>query len=100
MVVEKLTIQYVTVGQHRVNLVEVRKFDELDPREPCEEQRGEPIKDLVEIPLFEEVPSKTCKIGSALIGQLQDSLIQFLQEYRDVFTWSHDKCKKLWLLDV
>ena len=56
------------VGSHRVNLAQVRKFDDLDPREPSEEQREEPIKDLVEVPLFEEKPSKTCKIGSTLTG--------------------------------
>ena len=89
MAIEKITIQYVTIGQHHVNLAEVKKFDELDLREPCEEQWGEPVEDLVEIPLFKKELSKTCNIGSTLTRQLWDNLIQFLWEYRDVFAWLH-----------
>ena len=40
LIYEKLTIPYVMVGRHRVNIVEVKNLDELDPRQASEEQRG------------------------------------------------------------
>ena len=69
-----------------MNLVEVRKFDELDPRKAKEEQLGEPVKDLVEVPLFEEESSKTCKIGSTFIKKRKEDLIYFMCQHKDVFT--------------
>ena len=41
------------VGLHRVNLAEVKKLDELNPRKPSKEQCGELIEDLVEVLLFD-----------------------------------------------
>ena len=73
-----------------VKIDKVQKFDELDPREPTMEQHGEPMEELVEIPLFEDDPSKTCKIGSSLTGQLRTDLIDFLRDHCDVFAWSHE----------
>ncbi|KAL5575126.1 hypothetical protein UlMin_016825 [Ulmus minor] len=73
-----------------VKIDEVKKFDELDPREPIAEQHGEPVEELTEVPLFDDEPEKTCKIGSALTGQFKEDLIIFLREHRDVFTWSHE----------
>ena len=54
------------------------------------EQHGEPMEELVEIPLFEDDPSKTCKIGSSLTGQLHTDLINFLFDHHDIFAWSHE----------
>ena len=51
-----------------VKINEVRKFDELDPRGPVAKQHGELVKELIEVPLFDEELDKTCKIGSALTG--------------------------------
>ena len=48
------------------------------------------MEELVEIPLFEDDPSKTCKIGSSLTSQLRTDLIDFLCDHRDVFAWSHE----------
>ena len=53
------------------------------------EQHGEPMEELVKIPLFEYDPSKTYKIGSSLTRQLRTDLINFLHEHCDVCTWSH-----------
>ena len=68
VIIEKLMISYIMVGQHRVNLAKVRKFDELYLREDKEEQCGEPVEDLVEVTLFEEDLTKTYKIGSIVTG--------------------------------
>ena len=71
VIANKLTIPDVMLGLHRVNLVEMRRFDELDPREPNEEL----VEDLVKIPLFEKELSKTCKISLTLTGWLREDLI-------------------------
>ena len=52
------------------------------------EQHEEPTEELVEIPLFEDDPSKACKIGSSSTGQLRTNLINFLRDHRDAFAWS------------
>ncbi|KAL5577646.1 hypothetical protein UlMin_019345 [Ulmus minor] len=80
----------IMIGNIEVKLNQVRKFDELDPREPSMEQHGEPVEELEEIPLFEDDLTKTCKIGSSLTGQLRTDLINFLRDHRDVFAWSHE----------
>ncbi|KAL5538900.1 hypothetical protein UlMin_046252 [Ulmus minor] len=73
----------IMIGNIEVKLNQVRKFDELDPREPSMEQHGEPVEELEEIPLFEDDLTKTCKIGSSLTGQLRTDLINFLRDHRD-----------------
>ncbi|KAL5554003.1 hypothetical protein UlMin_041404 [Ulmus minor] len=80
----------IMIGNIEVKLNQVRKFDELDPKEPSMEQHGEPVEELEEIPLFEDDLTKTCKIGSSLTGQLRTDLINFLRDHRDVFAWSHE----------
>lgn len=52
----------IMIENIEVKMNEVRKFNELDPREPAMEQHGEPMEEPVEIPLFEDDPSKTNKI--------------------------------------
>ena len=59
------------MGTIEVKIDEVKKFDELDPREPVAEQHGESVKELTEVPLFDDEPGKTCNIGSALAGQFK-----------------------------
>ncbi|KAL5541827.1 hypothetical protein UlMin_009537 [Ulmus minor] len=83
-------VNSIMIGTIEVKIDEVKKFDELDPREPVAEQYGEPVEELIEVPLFDDEPGKTCKIGSALTGQFKEDLITFLREHRDVFAWSHE----------
>ncbi|KAL5579969.1 hypothetical protein UlMin_012411 [Ulmus minor] len=80
----------IMIGNIEVKRNEVRKFDEIDPREPAMEQHREPMEELEEVPLFEDDLSKTCKIGSSLTGQLRTDLINFLRDHRDIFAWSHE----------
>ncbi|KAL5545378.1 hypothetical protein UlMin_005065 [Ulmus minor] len=80
----------IMIGNIEVKLNQVRKFDELNLREPAMEQHGEPVEELEEIPLFENDLTKTCKIGSSLTGQLHTDLINFLRDHRDVFASSHE----------
>ena len=56
------------IGTIEVKIDEVKKFDEIDPRELVAEQHEEPVEELNEVPLFDDEPEKTCKIGSALTG--------------------------------
>ena len=59
------------------------------PTEPVAEQHGEPVEELTKVPLFDDKPKKTCKIGSALTRQFKEDLIAFRREHHDVFAWSH-----------
>ncbi|KAL5546086.1 hypothetical protein UlMin_005773 [Ulmus minor] len=83
-------VNSIMIGTIEVKIDEVKKFDELDPREPVAEQHGEPVEELTEVPLFDDEPEKTCKIGSALTGKFKEDLVTFLREHRDVFAWSHE----------
>ncbi|KAL5538565.1 hypothetical protein UlMin_045432 [Ulmus minor] len=83
-------VNSIMIGTIEVKIDEVKKFDELDPREPVAEQHGEPVEKLTEVPLFDDEPEKTCKIGSVLTGQFKEDLVTFLREHRDVFAWSHE----------
>ncbi|KAL5565596.1 hypothetical protein UlMin_028760 [Ulmus minor] len=83
-------VNSIMIGTIEVKIDEVKKFDELDPREPVAGQHGEPVEELTEVPLFDDEPEKTCKIGSALTGQFKEDLIIFLREHRDVFAWSYE----------
>ena len=50
---------------------------------------GELFEVLEEAVVFEDNPSKTVKVGSALKGDLRANLVNFLIEYQDVFAWIH-----------
>ena len=49
-------------------------------------QHREPVEALTEVPFFDDESDKTCKIGSALNGQLKADLVVFLHEHHDVFS--------------
>ena len=74
------------MGPHQVNLAAVIMIDKLDPQEFIDEDRGEPVEALEEIVVFKDNPTRTVKIGSSLKGDLRTNLINFLTEYRNVFT--------------
>ena len=80
----------IVIGSIEFKLNKVCKFHKLDHREPTTERHGEPVEQLVEVLLFEDGPSKICKICSTLIGQLRTNLINFLYDNHDVFAWSHE----------
>ena len=49
-----------------------------------------PSEELDTIKLEDGSPEKTTKIGADLPPQIRKSLIQFLRNNKDVFTWSHE----------
>ena len=51
---------------------------------------SEPIKVLEDIPLDENDPKKSTRIGADLEEKIKKDLIQFLKENIDVFAWSHE----------
>ena len=57
-----------------------------------EERRivAEPIEVLEDIPLDEDDPEKSTKIGADLEGKIKKDLIHFLRENIDTFAWSHE----------
>ena len=63
---------------------------ELDPREREKEKRGCLVEELESIEVDDQHPESTVQIGSQLPGSLQDQLIGFLKEHKDVFAWSHE----------
>ena len=63
---------------------------ELDPREKETEKRGSPVKELESTKLDDQHLECTVQIGSQLPGSLRDRLVNFLEEHKDVFAWSHE----------
>ena len=57
-----------------------------------EERRivAEPIEALEDIPLDEDDPEKSTRIGANLEVKIKKDLIHFLRENIDVFAWSHE----------
>ena len=51
---------------------------------------SEPIKVLEDIPLDENDPKKSTRIGADLEEKIKKDLIRFLKENIDVFAWSHE----------
>ncbi|KAL5578569.1 hypothetical protein UlMin_020268 [Ulmus minor] len=84
-----LLVKFPTVGG-----IGILRGDQTESREIYEAANRsvqvQGIKKLTEVPLFDDEPEKTCKIGPALTGQFKEDLIIFLREHRDVFAWSHE----------
>jgi ribonuclease HI len=45
---------------------------------------------LEEVALIKGDDKKTTKIGTSMVKEIRDSIVQFLRENADVFAWSHD----------
>ena len=50
----------------------------------------EPTEELEEIVLIEGNEKKMTRIGISMTKEIRDSIVQFLRENGDVFSWSHD----------
>ena len=50
----------------------------------------EPTETLEDIPLDEDDPGKSTRIGADLEGKIKKDLIPFLRKNIDVFAWSHE----------
>ena len=50
----------------------------------------EPTETLEDIPLDEDDPGKSTRIGADLEGKIKKDLIRFLRKNIDVFAWSHE----------
>ena len=67
--------------------------DEGSPDEEVaeEEERGGPAEELEEVVVREGEPARTVKMGSTLTPEHKAALQELLQEYNDVFAWSHEE---------
>ena len=67
-------------------------MDEQTQTMNIEERRivAEPTEALEEIPLDEDDPEKSTRIGANLEGEIKKGLICFLRKNIDVFAWSHE----------
>ena len=67
-------------------------MDEQTQTISIEERRivAEPTEALEDIPLDEDDPGKSTRIGADLDGKIKKDLIRFLRENIDVFAWSHE----------
>ena len=67
-------------------------MDEQTRTMNIEERRivAEPIEALEDIPLDEDDPRKSTRIGADLEGNIKKDLIRFLRKNIDVFAWSHE----------
>ena len=48
-----------------------------------------PIKDLDEVLLDEEDPTRVIKVGKDLKVEIKARLVEFFKKNQDVFAWSH-----------
>ena len=69
---------------------EIMRLSNLDPRIPEEEIRAQPVEDLVSYQLDPEHPERTMMLGSKLNPDVRAKLERFLQNYKNVFAWSHE----------
>ena len=67
-------------------------MDEQTQTMNIEERRivAEPTEALEDIPLDEDDPRKSTRIGADLEGKIKKDLTCFLRENIDVFAWSHE----------
>ena len=67
-------------------------MDEQTQTMNIEERRivAEPAEALEDIPLDEDDPEKSTRIGADLEGKIKKGLIRFLRKNIDVFAWSHE----------
>ena len=82
------------LARHCYNIALQRKgqsdpylVDGLDTRNNLAEEWGEPIEDLVSIPLNDGNEEYVVKIGSNLEDDVRTQLINFLQKNMDIFVW-------------
>ncbi|KAL5552400.1 hypothetical protein UlMin_024423 [Ulmus minor] len=73
----------IMIGNIEVKLNQVRKFDELDPREPSMEQHGEPVEELEEIPLFEDDLTKTSTYQRLVNKMFKQQIGKTMEVYVD-----------------
>ncbi|XP_058068779.1 uncharacterized protein LOC131218114 [Magnolia sinica] len=59
----------------------------LNPRGPTEDSS---VEDSEVVPLNEEDPSKTVQLGMSLNSEQRFEMLAFLQQQRDIFTWSYE----------
>ncbi|KAK0586997.1 hypothetical protein LWI29_015920 [Acer saccharum] len=52
---------------------------------------GYPAEQLEEIPIRKGDPTKVVKIGGVLDYEVRKNLVDLLEEYNDIFAWSHDE---------
>ncbi|KAK0581857.1 hypothetical protein LWI29_018844 [Acer saccharum] len=52
---------------------------------------GHPTEQLEEIQIRKGDPTKVVKIGGALDREVRGNLVRLLEEYNDIFAWSHDE---------
>ncbi|KAK4838240.1 hypothetical protein QYF36_012171 [Acer negundo] len=84
----------VSQEQDHCNLEEGEVPDVMIEEVEVEDQGwtgGYPTEQLEEIPFSKEDPTKVVKIGGALDQEVRRSLIGLIEEYSDIFAWSHDE---------
>ena len=62
---------------------------ELDMRGKEKQKRSRLVQELESIKLDDQHPEHAIQIGTQLPGCLQDELISFLREHKNIFAWSH-----------
>ena len=61
----------------------------LDPRDETFEQRGSPVKQLEEVRVDLEDPTKKVKIRKLLTAEQSNKLVTFLKAHKEDFAWTH-----------
>ena len=55
-----------------------------------EEKEEDKVKALEEVELVDRMTTRMTRIGTTLSPEMRSTLVQFLKENLNVFTWSHE----------
>ncbi|XP_028120239.1 uncharacterized protein LOC114317675 [Camellia sinensis] len=73
----------------KIKMKEAMTINGVDVRDEEELVRGEPVEELVEVPVHPTDPTKTTKIGNQLSSQAKADLTALLAKHNNVFSWTH-----------
>ena len=82
---QALVRQYYTIVLQEAKQREMCPMEGLDTRDELAQECGEPIEDLILIPLENENKDHTTQIGSSLDYVSKDQLTSFLQMKANIF---------------
>ncbi|XP_010252435.1 PREDICTED: uncharacterized protein LOC104594015 [Nelumbo nucifera] len=63
-------------------------IEAYDFRDEVRTKRGQPVEDLIQVPLNEGDPERIVQVGSLLNDHIRKKLVQLLRDHADVFAWS------------
>lgn len=92
---QNLVHLYYHIALRGARTSNVYRVEGLDTLDDLAEQRREPAKDVISIPLVDGDEKHMVQIGSNLDQVIKNQLTLFLQENADIFAWMPATCRAL-----